>query len=363
MHFPKLPKGYDGQFRMPNTPNKGLFHQKMESQALSAQLKYIHDDTPGISRRRQGDSFQYRRANGTTVKDVSTLKHIKSLALPPAWEDVWISPDKNSHLQATGRDNKGRKQYRYHPAWNQIRNETKYSHMLDFGMRLPRIRRCVARDMRRKKLSKGKVLATVVYLLEKTMIRVGNETYARNNQSYGLTTLRSKHVDVHGSYIHITFKGKSHVLHDIDIQDRKLASIINKLMDLPGYELFQYLDNDGNRQRIHAQDVNDYLFELSGKRFTAKDFRTWFGTVFAAKELMSAKYDEAAKKNVIRAIEKTAQHLRNTPTICKKCYIHPLLIEQYLAGQLRFAPNLSFNQVEKYILRLLRSHQSVLVSP
>ena len=305
--------------------------------AKAAALRYVTDDRPGIRRKRVGKSFQYVGADGKLIRDRDTLSRIKALVLPPAWSDVWICPIANGHLQATGRDSKGRKQYRYHRRWRQVRDETKYAKTLLFAHALPKIRQRVQADMAPAGLPREKVLATIVRLLETTLIRVGNEEYARDNGSYGLTTMQDQHVHVAGSTVRFKFRGKSGKYHNIDINDRRLAKIVKGCRDLPGYELFQYIDEAGNVHDVGSQDVNEYLHEIAGHDFTAKDFRTWAGTVLAAMALQEFEdFDSQAqaKKNILRAIEKVSERLGNTPAICRRCYIHPAVIESYLDGSM-----------------------------
>jgi DNA topoisomerase-1 len=309
--------------------------------AKAAGLRYVHDDRPGISREpvpggEAGKSgFRYLDARGEPVEDEATLQRIKSLAIPPAWLDVWICPQANGHLQATGRDARGRKQYRYHPKWREARDEVKYERMIKFGKALPLIRKEVDRALSLPGLPREKVLATIVYLLEATMMRIGNDEYARENKSYGLTTLRNRHVKIDGSEVEFRFRGKSGVYHDVKVHDRRLARIIQRTRDLPGQDLFQYLDEDGERHTVGSADVNDYLRTITGEDYTAKDFRTWSGTVLAAMALREfEKFDSEAqaKKNVVRAIESVAERLGNTPSVCRKCYVHPAVLESYLDG-------------------------------
>lgn len=306
-----------------------------ELSAREAGLAYVHVDRPGITRHRAGKGFFYRDPKGDRITDEKTLARIKSLAIPPAWENVWICPSANGHIQATGRDARNRKQYRYHPRWREVRDETKYEHMIAFGKALPSIRERVEADLRRKGMPKEKVLATIVRLLETTLIRVGNDRYAKENKSFGLTTMRDRHVDVSGSTVHFEFKGKSGVKHEIELKDRRLAAIVKRSQELPGQELFQYLDEDGSRQTVSSDDVNAYLKEISGQDFTAKDFRTWAGTILAAEALTGFEAfdsEASAKKNVVQAIESVAARLGNTTTICRKCYVHPAVIDAYLEG-------------------------------
>ena len=303
--------------------------------AKAAGLRYVSDTRPGIHRSPFRKSFRYTTPDGKPVRDPEVLGRIKSLVIPPAWVDVWISPIANGHLQATGRDAKGRKQSRYHPRWREVRDQTKYERMTLFGQILPTVRERVNHDLSLPGLSRPKILATIVRLMETTLIRVGNEEYARDNKSYGLTTMRNKHVDVDGSTITFTFQGKSRIHHTIDLTDRRLAGIIKRCEDLPGYELFQYVDPDGTVHSVDSSDVNEYLREITGQHFTAKDFRTWAGSVLAC--VMLGEFEAAnsvteAKRNVVQAIKEVAKRLGNTPSVCRKCYVHPAVLENYLAS-------------------------------
>ncbi len=305
--------------------------------AKEAGLRYATDDKPGIQRKRAGTGFRYLDPEGRPVRDRETLARIKSLVIPPAWEDVWICLLPLGHIQATGRDEKGRKQYRYHPRWRAVRDGTKYSRMMAFGRALPKIREQADRDMALPGLPRRKVLAAVVRLLEGSLIRVGNDEYAKSNHSFGLTTMRDKHVALEGATIQFAFRGKSGVHHEIDIHDRRLARIVARCQELPGQELFQYLDEDGKAQDVASADVNEYLREITGSEFTAKDFRTWAGTILAALALQEFETFDSqaqAKKNVVRAIERVAERLGNTPTVCRKCYVHPAVLEAYLDGSM-----------------------------
>jgi DNA topoisomerase-1 len=301
-----------------------------------AGLNYVSDQHPGIQRiGTTADNFRYRKA-GRAVHDPAILKRIHGLAIPPAWSDVWISPDPNGHIQAVGRDARGRKQYRYHSRWRETRDSTKYHRMVAFGESLPRIRARVARDLSIGELHRNKVLATIVRLLEATSMRVGNEEYSRHNNSFGLTTLRDRHVRVIGSKIQFLFRGKRGIHHDISLEDRRMAKIVRRLRDLPGYELFQYVEN-GETHSIGSVDVNAYIREVSGDEFTAKDFRTWNGTVLAADALGKMEPCPSIskrKKNIIKAVETVAGHLGNTVAVCRKCYIHPAVLDAYLAARL-----------------------------
>jgi DNA topoisomerase I len=303
--------------------------------AKAAGLRYVSDTRPGLRRRRSGKGFRYVDAEGKTVRDKETLARIKSLVIPPAWTGVWICPNPKGHLQATGRDARGRKQSRYHPRWREVRDETKYERMMIFGAALPTIRERVEQDLGMPGLPRPKVLATIVRLMEVTLIRVGNEEYARQNQSYGLTTMRNKHVAVDGSTVTFHFQGKSRVQHTVDITDRRLARIVQRCQDIPGYELFQYVDKDGTRHSVDSADVNEYLREIAGQEFTAKDFRTWAGSVLACEMLWEFEKFESeteAKKNVVQAIKQVATRLGNTPSVCRKCYVHPVVLDCYMSG-------------------------------
>lgn len=310
--------------------------------ARSVGLRYVDDRRPGISRVKRGTGAGYRGPDGRPIHDGETLTRIRSLAVPPAWRDVWICPDAQGHLQATGRDAKGRKQYRYHPRWREVRDSTKYERMIEFGRALPMIRKRVEKDLALPGLPREKILATVVRLLEVTLIRVGNEEYARRNDSFGLATMRDRHVRVNGSALRFQFRGKSGIVHAVDLEDRRLAKIVRRSRDLPGYELFQYIDDDGERRTIDAADVNAYLKSVAGDEFTAKDFRTWAGTVLAARALHEvAAFDSQAqaKRNVLQAVESVAKRLGNTRAVCRKCYIHPEVVNAYLDGTLAASLN------------------------
>src|SRR5437868_3798860 len=305
--------------------------------AKAAGLRYVSDTAPGIRRKRAGKGFYYVDAEGKRVRDTETLARIKSLVIPPAWTGVWICPNPKGHLQVTGRDSRGRKQSRYHPRWREVRDETKYERMIVFGAALPMIRERVEQDLALPGLPRAKVLATIVRLMETTLIRVGNEEYARQNGSYGLTTLRNKHVNVDGSIVTFHFQGKSRVEHTVDITDRRLARIVEGWHDIPGYELFQYVDKDGTPHSVDSADVNEYLREVSGEDFTAKDFRTWAGSVLACEmlwELEKFESETEAKKNVVKAIKEVAARLGNTPSVCRKCYVHPVVLNCYMSGTL-----------------------------
>jgi len=304
--------------------------------AKEAGLRYVGDDVPGITREKAGRDFRYRGSDGKRLTQVATLARIRHLAIPPAWTAVWICPLANGHIQATGRDIRGRKQYRYHEDWRAARDETKYERMIAFGRALPKIRKRVRQDLKRRGLGREKVLAAMVRLLETTLIRVGNEEYAKQNHSFGLSTMRDRHVSFRRGTLHFEFRGKSGKNHEIDLHDPRLAVIVHRAQDLPGQDLFQYLDDNGAPQKISSEDVNEYLRGIAGAEFSAKDFRTWAGTLLAAIALREfEKFDSQAqaKKNLVQAIERVAERLGNTPSICRKCYIHPAVLNAYLDGE------------------------------
>ena len=303
--------------------------------AHSVGLTYVSDGLPGIRRRRVGTGWAYYRPDGTRISNPAERRRLNGLAIPPAWTDVWICPDPDGHLQATARDARGRKQYRYHAAYRAARDESKFRRMLEFSEVLPRLREHVERDLRTRGLTRHKILATVVRLLDKTLIRVGNDEYARANRSFGLTTLRERHVEVRGAKLRFTFRGKSGVPHSVEVIDRRLARIVQQCQDLPGQELFQYVNGNGRRQAVSSDDVNAYLREATGREVTAKDFRTWAGTMWAARELRAlgpAESRRAAERNIVRVIDTVAGKLGNTRAVCRKYYVHPAVLDAYLAG-------------------------------
>jgi DNA topoisomerase-1 len=306
--------------------------------AKFAGLRYVTGEGPGIVRRRAGKGFSYVDVDSKPVRDKATLKRIASLVIPPAWENVWICPVANGHIQAVGRDAKGRKQYRYHPRYREVRDEAKYGRMLAFGAVLPKIRKKVNEDLGAPGLPQRKVIAAVVRLLDETCIRVGNDEYAKSNKSYGLTTLKEQHVDVHGDNVRLRFRGKSKQDHDIKLRDRRLARIVKELQELPGQELFQYQQEDGDYVKVDSADVNDYLREITEDDFTAKDFRTWHGTGQMVQELAAlgpAQSETEAKRNIVEAVKITSKRLGNRPAACRKYYIHPAILESYI-GQSMF---------------------------
>jgi DNA topoisomerase I len=351
-------------------PQLTTLHPEGRETARTAGLRYVSDARPGIRRRRCGRSFRYVAPDGAAVRDAETLRRVRSLAIPPAWTGVWICPHPGGHIQATGRDQKGRKQYRYHPRWREVRDETKYDRIIVFAETLPRIRERVQQDLALPGLRKERVLATAVRLLETTFIRVGNEEYAKQNDSFGLTTLRDEHVEVNGSSLHFQFRGKSGKEHEVTVRDPRLARIVKRCQELPGQELFQYVGEDGERHSITSADVNEYLREISGQDFTAKDFRTWAGTLLAfvaLRECLECETETEARKNIVYVVRCVADRLGNTPAVCRKCYIHPSILEAYLDRDMRAALRAlvldvpaggpaGLNPVEAVVLRFLREH-------
>ncbi|NUQ20508.1 MAG: DNA topoisomerase IB [Gemmatimonadaceae bacterium] len=303
--------------------------------AVAAGLRYVTDATPGIRRKRHGRGFVYLAPDGQPIRDRALLRRFRALVIPPAWTDVWICPDPNGHLQVTARDARGRKQYRYHPSFRERRDESKFERMLALSDVLWKIRERVERDIALPGLARDKIMATVVWLLERTLIRIGTDEYAKANDSYGLTTLRRRHVAVAGAKVDFEFRGKSGIEHSVRITDRRIARIVQRCQELPGWELFKYIDDEGRKQSVEASDINDYLREITGREVTAKDFRTWAGTMLAAealREMGPAETKKQAEKNVVAAVDRTKEKLGNTRAVCRKYYIHPVLIESYLAG-------------------------------
>lgn len=310
---------------------------ELEAVVTQAKLRYVSDEEPGLGRRRAGKGFSYLGPDGKRLTDKKLKKRLDALVIPPAWQDVWISPDENGHILATGRDERGRKQYVYHPEWHRVRDNAKFERMLSFGKLLPRIRERVQKDLARPGLPKEKVLAAIVRLLETTLIRIGNETYAKENGSYGLTTMRKKHASVHGATVEFEFVGKSGKEWDIELTDKKIAKIVKQCEELPGYQLFKYFDENGELQSVESADVNAYLKEITGEDVSAKDFRTWAGTVLATFTLTGLERFETKKqatKNVTAAIKEVSQKLGNTPAVCRSSYVHPDVISCYLDGTL-----------------------------
>lgn len=338
--------------------------------AEQAGLRYTPDSIRGIRRERAGESFAYIAANGQRVTNEQKLRRIASLAIPPAWTDVWICPHANGHLQVTARDARGRKQYRYHARYRAVRDETKFDRMFAFSEVLPRARERVEADLSLPGLPRAKVLATVVWLLERTLIRVGNTEYARENESFGLTTLEDRHAKVRGSRVAFSFRGKSGKEHFVTFRDRRLARIVQRCQTLPGEQLFQYVGDDGNRQDVGSGDVNDYLRQIAGPGVTAKDFRTWAGTMLAAealREIGPARLVKDKKANIVRAVDRVAEHLGNTRAVCRKYYIHPTVIEAYGRGHVidppeerrssRRQPRRKLRASEIAVLQFIREHQ------
>jgi DNA topoisomerase I len=324
-------------------------------------LIYVNDHSPGLQRRRAGKGFVYTLPSGRRLHDKTAVARIRKLAIPPAYTRVWICPNANGHIQATGRDARGRKQYRYHPRWRQERDAAKYERLAAFAKKLPALRRQVNQDLRLDGLPRRKVVAAVVSLLERSLIRVGNEEYSRDNGSYGLTTLRNRHVRVRGERVTFEFRGKSGKFHSLFLADARLARIVKRCQELPGQQLFQFLNDDGRREGIDSDDVNAYLRSVVGEEFSAKDFRTWAGTLLAAQALGTmgdpADVDER-KRKVTEAIEGVAKRLGNTPSVCRKCYVHPAILDAYLEGTLEFPPpgrssTVGLNGHERALLRAL----------
>ncbi len=332
--------------------------------AAAAGLRYVNDTMPGIRRKRAGRGFAYYDYDGQLVRDRDELKRIRALVIPPAWTEVWICPISTGHIQVTARDAKGRKQYRYHPRYREVRDDTKFGRMRDFSQILPKIRDQVELDLAKPGLPREKVLATVVRLLEKTLIRVGNDEYAKENRSYGLTTMRRRHVAVSGHKLSFEFRGKSGVMHSVSITDRHIARIVQHCQELPGQELFQYLDEEGRRQAVDAGDINEYLGHIAGRDVTAKDFRTWAGTMLAVaalRDLGPAESEREAKANVVKAIDQVARRLGNTRTVCRKYYVHPAVLEVYLRDRALPVPPQSPEQKrERPAAALRREEEAVL---
>lgn len=304
--------------------------------ALPDDLHYVDDSQPGIRRKRLRGKFVYFDVQGTRITDEAQVRRINGLAIPPAYTDVWICPDPQGHLQATGRDARGRKQYRYHSRWREIRDSNKYERMLEFGQALPGLRARLEQDLARSGMPREKVMALVVTLLESTLIRIGNSRYARDNRSYGLTTLRTRHVDVRGTAIRFHFRGKSGVEHEVTLRDRRLARLLRRCLELPGQQLFQYLDNEGQRRAVSSSDINQYLRDLTGRDFTAKDYRTWAGSALALERLRGQPEQPAtqARQHLLETVKQVASQLGNTPTVCRQCYIHPEILQAFTDGDL-----------------------------
>ena len=334
--------------------------------ARAVGLRYVTDAGPGITRKRAGKAFSYRAPSGALVKDDDTLRRIRALAIPPAYRDVWICPDPLGHIQATGRDAKGRKQYRYHPRWREVRDAVKFHRMLAFADVLPRIREATDKHLQRQGMPREKVLALVVRLLERTRIRVGNEEYARDNESYGLTTMRNEHVQVHGATVRFAFRGKSGKSHEVAVTDRRLARVVSRCLENDGQELFQYLDDQGQIRSIDSSDVNGYIRAVTGDDFTAKDFRTWSGTVAAAailRDCAACASQRDGKKKIKACLEEVSKRLGNTPAVCRKSYVHPSVFEAFsgswlsevsVAARAKEATRWGLDDDERFTVAVLR---------
>lgn len=308
--------------------------EKPKKAAKLASLQYVDGGQPGVSRHRAGHGFRYFGPTGRPIRTAATLARIRSLVIPPAWKNVWICPSPRGHIQATGRDARGRKQYIYHPRWREVRDEAKFAHMILFGSALPCVRRRVRRDLAMPGMPRQKVLAAIICLLEDTHIRVGNDEYARTNGSFGLTTLHNRHVEVHGATIRFRFRGKSGKEHEVGVNDPRLARIVRRCQELPGQDLFEYLDEDGHPRPIGSADVNEYLHEITGEHFTAKDFRTWAATLLASHGLEQEGFCSSpsrAERTMAAVVKSVAARLGNTASVCRKCYIHPAVIAEYLS--------------------------------
>jgi DNA topoisomerase-1 len=346
----------------------GAIAEELVAAAEEAGLQYVSDERPGYSRKVKGKHFDYLDTEGKPIRDEQRLLRIKRLAIPPAWTDVWICSSPNGHIQATGRDARGRKQYRYHERWREVRDDNKFDRLAQFAEALPNIRRRVDQDLKLPALPRQKVLATIVRLLERTFIRIGNEEYARENKSFGLTTLKNRHVKVKGAQVLFRFRGKSGRQHEVDLADRRVAKVIAKCQDLPGQDLFQYVEESGEVRDVTSQDVNEYLHQIASEDFTAKDFRTWGGTVLAAIALSRQEEFQTkkeAKSNIKTAICAVAELLGNTPAVCRKCYVHPVIVEAYLKrtriaglnGTKSLEPS-NLRAAERAVLKFLRVRES-----
>src|SRR5882724_1921579 len=370
--FPRLARSDDFLMGTPGTTTgngrktEASFAIESAEAAAEAGLHYVSDDRPGYTRRAKNGEFDYLNTEGKRIRDEQRLLRIKRLAIPPAWTNVWICPSPTGHIQATGRDARRRKQYRYHERWRELRDENKFDRLAAFAKALPKIRRRVAKDLKLRGLPREKVLATVVRLLERTFIRIGNEEYARENKSFGLTTIKNRHVSVRGPHLRFRFRGKSGRQHEVDITDRRIAKIVSKCQDLPGQDLFQYVSDDGEPRNVTSQDVNDYLREITNENFSAKDFRTWAGTVLAAIALTAQSEFETkkqAKANLKTAICAVARLLGNTAAVCRKCYVHPAILEAYvtrtqIAGlnqAIKTPENINLRAVERAVSKFLRA--------
>lgn len=343
-----------------HTPSSTQIHPVESAKAVG--LRYVSDEQPGFRRLKSGAEFRYVGANGKPLRHATVLSRIRALAIPPAWTEVWICPHENGHLQATGRDARGRKQNRYHPLWREVRDATKYDRMIEFGEALPRMRRRLARHIRQPGLNREKVLGTIVRLMDLTFIRVGNDEYAKRNGSYGLATMKDEHAIIRGERVQFSFRGKSGKYHSIEVEDKHLARVVKHCQDIPGQELFQWMNGDGKRRDVTSGDVNDYLREISEADFTAKDFRTWAGTVLAAqalKQVAEFRTQQQAKKHLKQAIAAVAERLGNTPAVCRKCYIHPFILDGYLDHRLPCEPKVT-GRIRKGIIKTSRRAKAAL---
>jgi DNA topoisomerase-1 len=324
--------------------------QEHRKSAVRAGLRYVTDGLAGITRKRTGSGWTYFEPGGMRIRDPDVRRRLNALAIPPAWTDVWICPDPDGHIQATARDARGRKQYRYHADYRAARDKSKFRRMIEFSEALPRLREKIERDLRGQELSRRQIIATVILLLDRTLIRVGNDEYARQNRSFGLTTLRRRHVEVKGAMLRFSFRGKSGIEHDVSVTDRRLARIVQRCQDLPGTEIFQYIDTLGQRQAVSSDDVNERLREMSGHDITAKDFRTWGGTMHAAIALRAmgeAASRREADRNILQALDVVAERLGNTRTVCRKYYVHPAIIEAYLLGRTAPLPSEATSRADR----------------
>ncbi|GAA4297543.1 DNA topoisomerase IB [Nibribacter koreensis] len=355
---------------MTNSMTPGALYADVAASAQQAGLRYLPDTKAGISRKVKGKKTEFYSAKGEKITDEKTLARIQKLVIPPAWTDVWISPSPNGHIQATGRDAKGRKQYVYHPEWQHSRSVNKFGRMMAFAKALPGIREQVKKDLRLKKLEKRKILAVVVELLDNSFIRIGNKTYAKENKSFGLTTLRDRHATIKGDNLKLEFVGKKGIKHEISIKDRRLARLVKQCQDIPGHDLFQYYDEDGNRQTLESGDVNEYLRSLSAEEFTAKDFRTWGGTVTMVEclETVIDQHPEIEKETSVKeAVKMVAKELGNTPTVCSKYYIHPEVVNLFKQDKLidylrkhnakKKKENPYLTRTEEFVMKMLKAVQ------
>jgi len=354
--------GHGAMLGGPGKPTSGEGVQDPEARTPD-HLSYVNDDGPGITRRRAGKGFSYRYPDGAKVEDPDTLKRIRMLGIPPAWTNVWICIDPNGHIQATGRDLRGRKQYRYHAGWTAFRDEAKFGSLIDFAYSLPKLRERVDADLRRRGLPRERVIASVIWLLDNTLIRIGNETYMRENKSYGLTTLRSKHVEIQGSSLRFSFRGKSGKEWRLKLSDRRIAKIVRAIQELPGQHLFQYLDEEGVRREITSQNVNEYIREAIGPNFTSKHFRTWNATVYAALELSERPLPPTKRAQTLtlnEVLDRVSARLNNTRAVCRSCYVHPAIFETWLDGEFEKQMRMIRSRIRKPLENLEPEEYAVL---